>query len=63
MDYITELVHTKPRTWFHDVEKLHETMLTSDRDALRRAMKRAVDDGTIGVEYVRHRLRMEEALG
>src|SRR5690606_19880718 len=59
LDFLTELVHRKPRTWARDVERLHELLVDYDKPALGKALQRAVDEGTIGVEYVAHYLSKE----
>lgn len=57
LDFLTELVHRKPRTWARDVERLHALLLEYDKPALFRAFKLCVDENTLGVEYVAHHLR------
>ena len=56
-DFLTELVHRKPRTWRGDVEKLYELLLKYDAPPLFEAFKKALAKGTIGAEYVAHYLR------
>lgn len=53
-DFLTELVHKKPRTWKPDVERLYEMAQKHDDDALRVAFRKCLDDGVIGAEYVGH---------
>jgi transposase len=60
-DFLTELVHRKPRTWKPDVERLHEFSQGHDDDEMRVAFRKALDDGTIGAEYVSHWLKHAEA--
>jgi transposase len=57
-DFLTELVHRKPRTWYRDVERLHALLIEHDNASIFRAFKRAVDENTIGVEYIAHWLRL-----
>ena len=38
-DYLTELIHRRPRTWKSDVERLHELSLTHADGALRAAFR------------------------
>lgn len=57
LDFITELVHRKPRTWARDVERLHALLLEYDNAAMYRAFQLALDGGAFGVEYVAHHLR------
>lgn len=56
-DFLTELVHRKPRTWKADVERLHALSLSVDDDDLRAAFRKALDEGSIGAEYVAHWLK------
>jgi transposase len=56
-DFLTELVHRKPRTWRGDVEKLHDLLLRYDSAPMFEAFQRALAQGTIGAEYVAHYLR------
>ena len=56
-DFLTELVHRKPRTWKPDVERLHELSLRHSDDEMRAAFRKALDDGAIGSEYVAHWLK------
>lgn len=57
LDFITELVHRKPRTWARDVERLHALLLEYDNAAMHKAFRLALDGGAFGVEYVAHHLR------
>ena len=54
--YLTELTHRRPRTWIHEVERLHELLQTPGDAALRTAFERGVAEQTIGVEYIAHYL-------
>jgi transposase len=56
-DFLTELVHRKPRTWKPDVERLHELALQHDDTDMRAAFRKALDGGAIGSEYVAHWLK------
>ena len=60
-DFLTELVHRKPRTWKPDVERLHDLSLQCSDDDMRAAFRKALDEGGIGVEYVGHWLKHIEA--
>lgn len=59
-DFLTELVHRKPRTWKPDVERLHALSLSVDDGDLRAAFRKALDEGGIGAEYVAHWLKQFE---
>lgn len=54
--YLTELTHRRPRTWIHEVERLHELLQTHGDVALRTAFERGVAEQAIGVEYIAHYL-------
>jgi hypothetical protein len=55
-EYLTEVVHRRPRIWTVDVEALHELLQTHGDAAFRVALRRALADGLYGAEYVRHYL-------
>jgi hypothetical protein len=54
--YLTELTHRRPRTWIHEVERLHELLQTHGDGALRTAFERGLDEQAIGAEYIAHYL-------
>jgi transposase len=56
VEYITELVHRRPRTWPRDVDKMHELLSLHGDDAVRVAITQALDASTFGAEYVGHQL-------
>jgi hypothetical protein len=53
-EYLTELVHRRPRIWSADVEDFHELLQTHGDGAFRVALHRALADRLYGAEYVRH---------
>lgn len=55
-DYLTELVHRRPRTWFGDVHKMHELLSLHGDHATYAAIKAALAARTFGAEYVAHQL-------
>jgi transposase len=55
-EYLTELVHRRPRVWTLDVDGLHELLQTHGDEPFRAALRRALADQLYGVEYVRHYL-------
>jgi transposase len=55
-EYLTELVHRRPRIWTVDVEALHELLQTHGDGPFRVALHRALADELYGAEYVRHYL-------
>lgn len=54
--YLTELTHRRPRTWIHEVERLHELLQTHGDAALRTAFERGLAERAIGAEYIAHYL-------
>lgn len=54
--YLTELTHRRPRTWIHEVERLHDLLQTRGDAALRTAFERGLAEQAIGVEYIAHYL-------
>ena len=54
--YLTELTHRRPRTWIHEVERLHELLQTYGDAALRTAFERGLAEQAIGAEYIAHYL-------
>ncbi|MEA2663401.1 MAG: hypothetical protein QOI11_345, partial [Candidatus Eremiobacteraeota bacterium] len=56
LDYITELVHRRPRRWQHDIDKMHELLSLHGDVATRVAITRALEAETYGAEYVAHHL-------
>ena len=54
--YLTELTHRRPRTWIHEVERLHDLLQTHGDTALRAAFERGLAEQAIGAEYIAHYL-------
>lgn len=52
VDFLTEIVHARPRTWKGDVEKLHELLSAHGPAALLTALKEAVARRLFGAEYI-----------
>lgn len=59
-DFLTELVHRNPLTWSKHMPRLHALLIEHGKATMFLAMKRAVEEGTIGVEYVAHYVRSVE---
>jgi hypothetical protein len=57
LDFLTELVHRKPRTWKRDVESLHRALLEYGKDRLFDAFEDALRLEVIEVAYVIARSR------
>jgi transposase len=56
LTYLTELTHRRPRTWIHDIERLHALLQTHGEAALRAAFARGLAEHAIGAEYIAHYL-------
>jgi hypothetical protein len=56
LDYLTELVHRRPRVWSRDVDRMHDLLVQHGADALRAALERGLSDGNFGHEYIAHYL-------
>lgn len=57
LDYLTEIVHRRPRAWYDDVDRLHEMLDRHGDAALRGAFEQALSEQTFGWEYVAAQLR------
>lgn len=53
-DYITEIVHRRPRAWIGDIDRLHDLLQQHGADKLRRAFELSLEHKTFGAEYVTH---------
>jgi transposase len=53
-DYITEIVHRRPRAWVGDIERLHDLLQQHGADQLRRALQLGLERKIFGAEYVAH---------
>jgi len=56
LEYLTEIVHRRPRAWVSEVEALHALLQQHGAEPLREAFVRAVRQETFGTEYVHHYL-------
>jgi transposase len=54
LDYLTEIVHRRPRIWSRDVERLHDLLQDSGPEMMREAMARAHGERHFGAEYISH---------
>jgi hypothetical protein len=50
--YLTEIVHRRPRQWFHDVDRLHAMLQSYGPEVLRRAMEAGLKEQVFGAVYV-----------
>ena len=51
--FLTEVVHRRPRTWYHDVDALHDLLQTHGAEPLRAAFEQACREQVYGAEYIR----------
>jgi hypothetical protein len=61
LEYLTEIVHRRPRAWIQEVEALHALLQQHGAELLRAAFVRAIEQGTYGTEYVTHFLHAPSA--
>lgn len=52
VEFLTELVHRKPRSWFFEVETLHEMLQQVGTEKMDQAFRSAVQTGTFTVDFV-----------
>ena len=52
LDYLTELVHRRPRNWVADVDRLHDILLVRGGDVLRQALQVGLSDDVVGADHV-----------
>jgi len=57
VEFLSEIVHRRPRLWSDDVDRLHDLLQTFGPEALELAFRTALDNGTCGAEYVAHYLQ------
>ena len=50
--YLTEIVHRRPRQWFHDVDRLHALLQSHGPEVLCRAMEAGLKEQVFGAVYV-----------
>jgi len=55
--YLTEIVHRRPREWFHDVDRLHEILQSNGREILCRAMEEGLKEQVFSAAYVERTLQ------
>ena len=60
VEYLSEIVHRRPRSWAGDVDQLHDLLQTHGPLALHQAIKRALAAETFGAEYVAHFLEQPQ---
>ena len=57
--YLTEIVHRRPRDWFHDVDRLHQILQSHGPEVLRRAMEEGLKQQIYGAFFVERSLQSE----
>ena len=60
-EYLTELIHRRPRRGMHDVEQLHALLQTHGATATRCAFERGLHARVFGAEYIAHYLTTTES--
>jgi hypothetical protein len=56
LDYLTELIHRRPRLWPRDVKRLHELLGRYGSEHVRAAFEHALAERLFGCEYIVHLL-------
>jgi transposase len=51
-DYLTEIVHRRPRQWFQDVDRLHAMLQRHGPEVLRRALEEGLKEQVFGASYI-----------
>ena len=54
VDYVTELVHRRPKTWIDDIDEIFDILQVVGEDAVRAAIIIALRESAFGAEYVTH---------
>jgi hypothetical protein len=57
--YLTEIVHRRPRDWFHDVDRLHQILQSHGAEVLRRAMEEGLKQQIYGAFFIERSLQAE----
>ncbi len=57
--FMTELVHSRPRVWYPDVEHLFQLLMQHGPERMTAAFQQALDRGWYGAEHVERLLRQE----
>jgi transposase len=52
VEFLTELVHQKPHSWFSEVDSLHQMLQQVGSEKMNRAFRSAVQTATISVDFV-----------
>lgn len=55
--FLTALVHRNPKGWYRDVERIHKLLQQCGNDAIRRALRAAVDVDRADADYIEHIVR------
>lgn len=50
--YLTEIVHRRPRQWFNDVDRLHDLLQSHGPEVLRRALEEGLKEQVFSATYV-----------
>jgi transposase len=55
--YLTEIVHRRPRQWYYDVDRLHDILQRHGPKVLRQAMEEGLKEQVFGATYIEHFLQ------
>jgi transposase len=62
-EYLTELVHTRPREWGWDVRMLFDLLQQVGPETMARVFQRALERGMVGAEHVQRMVKLTEEGG
>jgi hypothetical protein len=57
LDYLTEIVHRRPKDWIRDVDRLHDILQSHGPDVLRQAMEDGLRAEVFGAAFVERSLQ------
>jgi len=52
LQYLTEIVHRRPRQWFCDIDRLHDILQSHGAEVLRRVMEQGLQEQVFSAPYI-----------
>ena len=62
LDYLTEIVHRRPKDWIRDVDQLHDLLQLHGPDRLRSAFEHGLSVQVFGARHIERALQLPSAL-
>ena len=62
LDYLTEIVHRRPKDWIWDVDHLHDLLQLYGPDRLRSAFEHGLSIQVFGARHIERALQLPSAL-